>query len=87
MQYREALHIPADLLCTIRDDMVKQVGNCCVQVVPAPTLFVRYATTRFPCLLQMNATLSGTEHSPLLMLPSMVDELPNGCVLCMTHAY
>ncbi|KAL0056117.1 hypothetical protein WJX82_007885 [Trebouxia sp. C0006] len=49
-EYREALHIPADLLCTIRDDMVKQ----------------------------MNATLSGTEHSPLLMLPSMVDELPNG---------
>lgn len=49
-EYREALHIPADLLRSIRDDMVKQ----------------------------MNATLSGKEHSPLLMLPSMVDELPNG---------
>ena len=42
MQYREALHIPADLLCTIRDDMVKQVGTCCVQVVPAPILFANH---------------------------------------------
>ncbi len=86
MQYREALHIPADLLCTIRDDMVTQVGTCCVQVVPAPTSFASHATERFLCL-QMNATLSGKEHSPLLMLPSMVDELPNGYVSCMTHAY
>lgn len=30
--------------------------------------------------LQMNATLSGKDQSPLLMLPSMVDELPNGYV-------
>jgi len=66
--------------------MVKQVGTCCVQVVPAFTLFANHATRRFSCL-QMNATLSGKEHSPLLMLPSMVDELPNGCVSSMTHAY
>ena len=31
--------------------------------------------------LQMNTTLSGKGHSSLMMLPSMVDQLPNGYVL------
>ena len=39
-------------------------------------------------MLQMNTTLSGKDHSSLMMLPSMVDQLPNGYALifmaCLT---
>ena len=79
MQYRTALDVSAEILCIIRDEMLSQVcmlltvfyGEKLVNCLSSHSLYL-------PVVLQMNKTLSGKGQSSLMMLPSMVDILPNG---------
>lgn len=75
LQYRRLLDVSAETLSTIRDEMLSQVGGLLKH--PHRIVYVSQIILQ-GLLLQMNKTLSGKGTSSLMMLPSMVDKLPNG---------